>query len=167
MYIKETLNINQQPAKYYRLGTYGDRLWDEKGFLDVTGVSQLSDVIKIEGYNPDTFTTKSGGLSMPLPTDSKGNIVDFNGNLILDVSGNPVKSKDFVDNSSNVVTTSVVSETKSENKPNVDVKSNDDDGKIFGMTKQQLLVGIGLGILVGFVAYYGYKKMKTQNIKMV
>lgn len=95
--------------------------------------------------------------ALPLPTDSQGNIVDLNGNLILDTSGNPVKSKEFTNNSSNGVSTTISSnpEAKSE------VKNNDSDtesDKIFGMTKKQFATGVLVGVLSGIVLYYGYKK---------
>ncbi|MCZ2140842.1 MAG: hypothetical protein LC096_05565, partial [Bacteroidia bacterium] len=93
--------------------------------------------------------------ALPLPTDSQGNIVDVNGNLMLDVSGNPIKSKEFTDNSSNEVSTSIVSapEEKSEVKDN-----GTESDKIFGMTKKQFATGVLVGVLSGIVLYYGYKK---------
>lgn len=38
MYINsQSFGLAQGQPQYYRLGTYGDRLWDEKGWLDMSG----------------------------------------------------------------------------------------------------------------------------------
>lgn len=38
MYINsQSFGLVQSQPEYYRFGTYGDRLWDDKGWLDMSG----------------------------------------------------------------------------------------------------------------------------------
>ncbi|MBK7363007.1 MAG: hypothetical protein IPJ01_11985, partial [Micavibrio sp.] len=95
--------------------------------------------------------------ALPLPTDSNGNIVDVKGNLILDTSGNPVKSKEFNNNSSNVPT-SVSSAPENKDAPQPKRVSDD----ILGMPKN---VAIGLGVvLLAVGGYFLYKKVINKSI---
>lgn len=39
MYLNSSFRINQAQPQYLRYPTYGDRLWDEKGWLDMSGAN--------------------------------------------------------------------------------------------------------------------------------
>jgi hypothetical protein len=129
MYIKENFSVVQSPPVYYRLGTYGDRLWDEKGWLDASGASN------------GTATTDMGMPTNPMPLPTS------------DSSGVPKAV------TSDTPSTPSTPTTTPANKPTDNVNSKDDD-LIMGMTKKQLALGIGVGIIGGLLLFYGYKKFK-------
>jgi hypothetical protein len=120
MYINsQSFRVNQGQPQYYRFGTYGDRLWDDKGWLDVTGEKVVTSENK---HYPVNLDVKENDL----PTG-------------------------FTNLNKSVVKTDEETSVETQN------KKVSDDNFMFGMTKEQLLIGVGLGIVAGFIIYHGYK----------